>query len=776
MPAFPDRRRLPAASLLSLAMLAAFAAPARADDPCLNPDGTPVSPAPSTDQGNEDGDNNTTCWATASAYGGLNNASGEQSSAFGYANVASGLQSSAVGNDNDATAPYANAFGRANIASGYGSSAFGHGNRTSGIQSAAFGLGNRATAFASTALGHRSVASGEGSVAVSGWLDRDGNGIPTLDLDLDGDGINEASSETSRATGASAVALGAGVAAIGIASTAVGVGNIASGERGVAIGHGNDSGWGSDSIAIGTRNQSELSNSITLGSNNHAISGTAIGAYNFADEGALAVGSDNNATVSTVAFGRANTVSGSGSGAFGWINDATGDASAAFGGYNTASGVDANAFGTGNTASGSASTAFGYGNTASGAGSSAFGLGTVASGESSSAFGAASQALNLGSTAIGYQAIADRDYAVSVGSSTRQSQIIHVADGTQATDAVNLRQLNAAIAGVTAGTSNPYFVADGANDGSDNAVVTGDNAVAIGANSVADEDDTVAVGDRRITDVGDAEDAQDAVNLRQLTSATDTLGGGFANWIGGGASYAGGTFVAPSFSIQGTSYHNVGDAFAAVDNRLTALGEGGGGVGPQGPAGASAYQVAVANGYTGTETQWLASLVGSQGPTGPTGPQGPAGDGTGGMTETQVQTLVDDGDAETLEAANTHTDTVATETLESANTYTDTRITEILGFADSLDSFRNDVNDRFEHMDRRIDRMAAMSGAYAGMAMNTAGLPGRNRIGVGFGSQGGEQALAVGYQRIVGKRASVSIGGAFGGGEKSVMGGAGFSW
>lgn len=73
-------------------------------------------------------------------------------------------------------------------------------------------------------------------------------------------------------------------------------------------------------------------------------------------------------------------------------------------------------------------------------------------------------------------------------------------------------------------------------------------------------------------------------------------------------------------------------------------------------------------------------------------------------------------------------------------------------------------------------KMAAMSGAYAGMAMNTAGLAGRNRIGVGVGGQGGEAALAVGYQRAIGDRASVSLGGAFGGGEKSLMGGAGFSW
>jgi hypothetical protein len=51
-------------------------------------------------------------------------------------------------------------------------------------------------------------------------------------------------------------------------------------------------------------------------------------------------------------------------------------------------------------------------------------------------------------------------------------------------------------------------------------------------------------------------------------------------------------------------------------------------------AGKSAYEVAVENGFSGSEGQWLASLIGPQGvkgiagPTGsvgPTGPQGPAG-------------------------------------------------------------------------------------------------------------------------------------------------------
>jgi hypothetical protein len=45
----------------------------------------------------------------------------------------------------------------------------------------------------------------------------------------------------------------------------------------------------------------------------------------------------------------------------------------------------------------------------------------------------------------------------------------------------------------------------------------------------------------------------------------------------------------------------------------------------QGAAGLSAYQVAVANGFSGTQSAWLASLVGPTGPTGATGPTGPTG-------------------------------------------------------------------------------------------------------------------------------------------------------
>lgn len=54
-----------------------------------------------------------------------------------------------------------------------------------------------------------------------------------------------------------------------------------------------------------------------------------------------------------------------------------------------------------------------------------------------------------------------------------------------------------------------------------------------------------------------------------------------------------------------------------------------GATGADGATGASAYEEAVAQGFTGTEQEWLNSLVGPAGPTGATGPTGPGSGATG---------------------------------------------------------------------------------------------------------------------------------------------------
>ena len=74
------------------------------------------------------------------------------------------------------------------------------------------------------------------------------------------------------------------------------------------------------------------------------------------------------------------------------------------------------------------------------------------------------------------------------------------------------------------------------------------------------------------------------------------------------------------------------------------LGSISGGNGVQGQDGKSAYQIAVENGYTGTEQEWLISLNGDKGDKGDRGPQGEKGDkGDNGITPSfsigQVKTV-----------------------------------------------------------------------------------------------------------------------------------------
>lgn len=426
---------------------------------------------------------------------------------------------------------------------------------------------------------------------------------------------------------------------------------------------------------------------------------------------------------------------------------------------------------------------------------------------------------------------------------------------------------------------------------------TAENSVALGANSIADQANTVSVGSaasrRRLTNIADGINANDAVNYSQLRAvqqdAWSRLGlvnsgmSAFAQSLGGGALWNGSTFTAPSYVIQGASYNNVGAAFAAIDSRLTSLGTGSGsGGGMMGPAGESAYQVAVRNGYSGTEQEWISSLTGPQGsqgvagpqgpqgPQGATGPQGPQGDtgavgatgpqgpqgeigatgpqgpkgdtgsigatgpqgpqgevgATGpqgpkgdqglsayevalsnGYTGTEQQWLnslsgtdanavhydagatgsvtlagtdgtqvknVADGTAPTDAVNKRQVDAGDEATLRAANTYTDSRVAGLTQAR--FDAMEAQMNARFVDTDNRISQMGAMNTAMTTMAASTAGIRSQNRVGVGTGYSNGKTALSVGYQRAISDRATLTIGGAFSSGESSAGVGFGFGW
>lgn len=97
---------------------------------------------------------------------------------------------------------------------------------------------------------------------------------------------------------------------------------------------------------------------------------------------------------------------------------------------------------------------------ASGANSAAGGAGSTAAGANSTALGNGSQAQADNSVALGAGSVANRANTVSVGAAGAERQVVNVADGSQATDAVNVRQLQASQQGTlrydttTNGTTN----------------------------------------------------------------------------------------------------------------------------------------------------------------------------------------------------------------------------------------------------------------------------------------------------------------------------------
>ncbi len=128
----------------------------------------------------------------------------------------------------------------------------------------------------------------------------------------------------------------------------------------------------------------------------------------------------------------------------------------------------------------------------------------------------------------------------------------------------------------------------------------------------------ISFNSNKITNLANGTSTNDAVNYGQLNSLAAALGGG--------AGFTNGFFGSPTYTIQGSNYNNVGSAFSAVNTKLTSLQSQidslptGAGV-----DGKSAYEIAQDNGFSGDETQWLASLKGDKGDKGDTGATGATG-------------------------------------------------------------------------------------------------------------------------------------------------------
>ncbi|WP_313461102.1 YadA-like family protein [Stenotrophomonas sp.] len=343
-----------------------------------------------------------------------------------------------------------------------------------------------------------------------------------------------------------------------------------------------------------------------------------------------------------------------------------------------------------------------------------------------SAYGSDARAQGNGSTALGAYTWAHGTNSVAIGRGAYVQQ--HAADGF----ALGARARVSAENGLAIGASTQVWE-------------DGYNSVAIGYGSVATQPMEVSVGGqgmrRRIVHVMPGTAPDDVVTVRQLNRLAGLLGAGEVDATG---------------QLPGRHYTVLGVRHDSVAGALTQLDEG-----------LRDTQQALE-----TATSTLNQRM----------------DGLPSAASDEADARVPEGDAAEVASAPPIPATATPRGVPSpdpldlpvearavdaavnrANAYTDQAVIGV----------EHRLNERIERLDRRLNRMAAMGGAQAAMAMNTAGLPTWNRLGAGVGHADGESALAVGYQRVLDRRAAttISLNGAFStGGERTLAMGFGVGW
>lgn len=182
------------------------------------------------------------------------------------------------------------------------------------------------------------------------------------------------------------------------------------------------------------------------------------------------------------------------------------------------------------------------------------GLDAVATGADSIAVGTGATAMAANAIAVGAGAMADRDGTVSVGAVGSERQVVNVAAGTQATDAVNMGQMLASEAGALRYDENP------------------DGSVNYASATLGNGTGTTSLRNLRAGAVSAI--STEAINGAQLFDANQAL----ATHLGGGAAVdANGVITAPTYTINAVSstgqvtpgdYNDVGSAFDAVSQSL----------------------------------------------------------------------------------------------------------------------------------------------------------------------------------------------------------------
>lgn len=411
------------------------------------------------------------------------------------------------------------------------------------------------------------------------------------------------------------------------------------------------------------------------------------------------------------------------------------------------------------------------------------------------AVGGDTRALGEGSTSVG-------SYAASRGKqSTAIGYGAHIAAD--------------ALTGVSLGQAAGVFADWGVALGSYSRVAVGARfAVAVGAQSIAESEMEASFGNvslkRRLTNIANGTANHNAATIGQLRGALSTLGGNID---------ANGNVTTPGFKVQGQHQSTVNDALTTLDSAVVTTGSRmdrvetqlrsvfqetpstrSDGTAQLTLAGANGMVISnVANGLIAAgsreavnggqlhavqqqlngrmdgleqrvdgQPQSRALATASAAPAEEVSPTPEAGDspqvasaGEGTSPTPQPKSKQDDTPSPTPQVDTAELEKM----LARANEYTDGAI--------------SNFERRLDKMDKRFNRMAAMSSAQTAMAMNTAGLATYNRLGAGVGYAEGESAMAVGYQRVLNDKGSAtfSLNGAFtNSGERSMGVGVGIGW
>ena len=331
--------------------------------------------------------------------------------------------------------------------------------------------------------------------------------------------------------------------------------------------------------------------------------------------------------------------------------------------------------------------------------------------------------------AIGSGSIADRANTVSFGSIGAERQLVNVADGSEDTDAVNVRQLRAAglvdvdgsaLHAVTYDSMTMNRITFGGAGGT---VLGNVGAGQVSANSFE------AINGAQLWAFGQSFNTTlNTINqtLATLDNRVTAIEQNMPTGGGGGP-------------VDATDGHvDVDGATNGSDNAHADSGTGGVAVGANADASATGA-VAVGSGAQATGANSVALGSGSVADRANTVSVGANGE------ERQITNVA--AGTEDTDAANVGQMNAAdAETLANAQAYTDMRFDELVAAPmTAVNNLRGEMNKRFDETDERIDQMGAMNAAMLNMATSAAGVNQVNRLGVGAGFSNGQSALSLGY-------------------------------